>query len=123
MMEADALASFWDAFTREPNRWERLREIFEKLQIVLTTPALEPRGVEDLLDQLEQRVDEARLFFPQPDWLAAQYQEQPEGIEAYCANELGGVLEILSLALERLAEERCRELGSDGPGGDGPDAP
>lgn len=133
-MQANALASFWDAFAREPNRWERLREIFEKLRIVLTSPALAPRGVEDLLDQLEQRLDEARQLFPEPDWLAVD-QERPQGIEGFCANHLGGMLEILALAVERLAEERSREIapgtsgvsdasgGSDaagGPGGIGP---
>ena len=118
-MQANALASFWDAFAREPNRWERLREIFEKLSIVLTTPALAPRGADDLLEQLEQRLDEAMELFPQPDWLDADH-EHPEGIEQYCANHLGGMLEILSLALERLGEERSREVAGCGAGEGGP---
>lgn len=119
-MQANALASFWDAFAREPSRWERLQEIFEKLRIVLTSPALAPRGPDDLLEQLEQRLEEARQLFPEPDWLAVD-QEHPEGIEGYCANHLGGMLEILSLALERLAEERSREIGPGLPGGPGPE--
>jgi hypothetical protein len=118
-MHANALASFWDAFAREPNRWERLQEIFEKLQIVLSTPSLAPRGMDDLLEQMEQRLDEARKLFPEPDWLAVD-QEQPQGIECYCANHLGALLDIVSQALERLAEERAREIEPEIVAGGGP---
>jgi len=113
-MQGDPLASFWDAQNREPNRWERLREIFEKLRLVLDKPALRPRGVDDLLEQVEQRLDEAARLFPQPDWLAVD-QERPEGIECYCGNYLGGVLEVLAQALETLAEERAVELEAATP--------
>lgn len=117
----DTLGSFWDALAREPNRWERLREIFEKLRIVLTMPALAPRDADDLLEQVMQRLDEARRLFPEPDWLAVD-QEHLQGVELFCANHVGGLLEILSQALERLAEERAREIGGgSGPAKAGPD--
>jgi hypothetical protein len=115
-MHADPLASFWDAFASEHNRWERLREIFEKLRIVLTTPSLAPLGVDDLLEQMEHRLDEASRLFPEPNWLAVS-QNRPEGIECYCANHLGAMLEVLTQSLVRLAEERTRELAPGFPGG------
>ncbi len=107
-MQADSLASFWDAFQREHNRWEKLRDVFEKLRMVLETPGLGVRGVDDLLEQLELRLAEASQLFPEPDWLAVD-AGRPEGIECYCANHVGALLEIMAQALEILAEARCRE--------------
>lgn len=112
-MQADPLASFWDALGREQNRWERLRDVFEKLRMVLEIPSLKPQGVDDLLEQMQQRLDEATRLFPQPDWLAVD-QEHPEGIECYCGNYLGAMLDVLSLAVERLSEERAREILPEG---------
>ena len=114
-MQADPLVSFWDAFGREQNRWERLRDVFEKLRMVLEIPALRPQSGDDLLEQVQQRLDEATRLFPQPDWLAVD-QERPEGIECYCGNHLGALLDVLSLAMERLAEERARECLAEGRG-------
>ena len=108
-MQSDLMAAFWEAQNREPNRWERLREVFEKLRIVLDMPTLCLGGVDDLLDQLEQRLAEASLLFPEPDWLSVE-TARPEGIEQYCGNHIGAVLEILGRTVSTLAEERAREL-------------
>ena len=118
-MQGDSLSSFWDAQNREPNRWERLRDIFEKLHLVLSKPSLNPRGLDDLLEQVAQRLDEAARLFPQPDWLTVD-QGRPEGIETYCGNYVGGMLEILTQAMDALAEERGRELDTGLDGTDGP---
>jgi|GEM_PF-1863252 len=118
-MQGDPLASFWDAQHRESNRWERLREIFEKLRLILDKPSLRPHGTDDLLEQLQQRLDEAARLFPQPDWLAVD-QERPEDIERYFGNYVGGMLEALALAMETLAEDRALELETVVPGPDGP---
>jgi len=117
-MQSDLMASFWEAQNREPNRWERLREVFEKLRLVLDMPALCLGGVDDLLDQLEQRLGEATLLFPEPDWLSVE-TTRPEGIEQYCGNHMGAVLEILGRTIEALAEKRARELASAPDAGDG----
>ena len=117
-MQSDEMASFWEAQGRGPNRWERLRDVFEKLRMVLDMPALCPGGSGDLLEQLEQRLIEAEQLFPEPDWLSAD-TASPEGIEKYCANHLGAVLAILLHAVETLAEQHARELAaSPGAGGE-----
>lgn len=117
-MQGDPLASFWDAQNREANRWERLREIFEKLRLVIDKPSLRPHGVDAMLEQLQQRLDEAARLFPEPDWLAVD-QERVEGVECYCGNYVGGMLEILGQALETLAEARIQEVDAadQDPGG------
>lgn len=120
-MQADPLAPVWDGQNRESNRWERLRDIYEKLRLVLDMPALGLGGIDDLLEQLEDRLDEATLLFPEPDWLDGDVSG-PEGMEHYCGNHLGAFVEVLLQAVGRLAEERARELvgGADGTeAGDG----
>lgn len=114
-MHADPPAPLWEGQDREPNRWERLRDIYEKLRLVLEMPELGLGGVDDLLEQLEQRLDEATLLFPEPDWLDAD-RSGPGGQEQYCANHIGAMLEVLARAVERLAQERAREL-AQGAGG------
>lgn len=114
-MHADPLAPLWDGQNREPNRWERLRNVYEKLRLVLEMPGLSLGGVDDLLEQLEQRLDEATLLFPEPDWLD-QEVSSPEGLERYCANHVGALLDVLARTVAVLAEERARELAL-GPGG------
>jgi hypothetical protein len=116
-MQSDPMATFWEAQNREPNRWERLRETFEKLRLVLDMPALCLGGADDLLEQLEQRLLEAGQLFPEPDWLSAD-TTSPEGIEQYCANHVGVVLEVLSRAVYALDDERARESScATDPGG------
>ncbi|EFL51149.1 conserved hypothetical protein [Solidesulfovibrio fructosivorans JJ]] len=117
-MRSDVMAAFWEAQKREPNRWERLREIFEKLSMVLEMPSMCLGNADDLLEQLEQRLNEAGQLFPEPDWLAFD-ATGPEGLEQYCANHMGGMLETLIQVVERLAEERAEEraAGVSGPGG------
>ena len=117
-MQSDEMASFWEAQGREPDRWERLRDVFEKLRMVLDMPALCPGGSGDLLEQLEQRLLEAEQLFPEPDWLSVD-TAAPEGIETYCANHVGAALAILLRAVETLAERRAGELAA-GPGAGGP---
>ena len=113
-MQADPLAPPWDGQDRESNRWERLRDIYEKLRFVLDMPALSLGGVDDLLEQLEQRLDEATLLFPEPDWLDEDVSG-PEGLERYCGNHMGAFVDVLLRVVGRLAEERAREL-ADGTG-------
>jgi len=108
-MQADPLSPTWDGKNHESNRWERLRDIYEKLRLVLDMPGMRLGGVEDLLEQLEQRLDEATLVFPEPDWLDEDVSG-PTGMERYCANHMGALLEVLSQAVALLAEERAREL-------------
>jgi len=108
-MHADSPPPLWEGHNREPNRWERLRDIYEKLRLVLEMPGLGLGGVDDLLEQLEQRLDEATLLFPEPDWLDEDLAG-PEGQERHCANHVGALLDVLALAVERLAEERAKEL-------------
>ncbi|MYL81834.1 hypothetical protein GTA51_01610 [Desulfovibrio aerotolerans] len=108
-MHADTLAPLWEGQNREPNRWERLRNVYEKLRLVLDMPGLSLGGVDDLLEQLEQRLSEATLLFPEPDWLDEDVSG-PEGLERYCANHMGALLDVLVQAVEQLAEERAREL-------------
>jgi hypothetical protein len=108
-MQADPLSPAWDGKNREPSRWERLRDIYEKLRLVLDMPSLSLGGVDDLLEQLEQRLDEAALIFPEPDWLSEDLSGA-EGMERYCGNHVGALLEALAQAVSRLAEERAREL-------------
>lgn len=118
-MRSDTMATFWEAQNREPNRWEKLRDVFEKLRMVLDMPSLCLGGPDDLLEQLEQRLTEAGQLFPEPDWLSVD-PASPEGLEQYCANHVGALLEILNCTVEVLAEKRAREiaLGSgDGKGG------
>ncbi|KHK02306.1 hypothetical protein [Desulfovibrio sp. TomC] len=114
-MQADPLAPTWDGQSRESNRWERLRDIYEKLRLVLDMPALGLGGIDDLLEQLEQRLDEASLLFPEPDWLDTGVSGS-DGMEHYCGNHLGAFVEVLLRAVGRLAEERAREL-ADAAGG------
>ena len=108
-MHADTLAPLWEGQNREPNRWERLRNVYEKLRLVLDMPGLSLGGVDDLLEQLEQRLDEATLLFPEPDWLDEDVSG-PEGLERYCANHMGALLDVLVQAVGQLAEERAKEL-------------
>lgn len=108
-MRSDIMATFWEAHNREPNRWERLREVFEKLRMVLDMPSLCLGGADDLLEQLEQRLAEAEQLFPEPDWLSVD-QTRPEGLEQYCANHVAALLEILIRTVEMLAEKRAREM-------------
>ncbi|WP_300163595.1 hypothetical protein [Solidesulfovibrio sp.] len=110
-MQSDMMASFWEAQGREPNRWERLRDVFEKLSMVLDMPSLCPGGVDDLLEQLEQRLLEAEQLFPEPDWLSVD-TATPEGLETYCANHVGALLGVLIRAVETLSEERAAEAAS-----------
>ncbi|WP_428561307.1 MAG: hypothetical protein ACP59X_18635 [Solidesulfovibrio sp. DCME] len=110
-MQSDPMASFWEAQSREPSRWERLREVFEKLRMVLDMPALCLGGADDLLEQLEQRLAEAEQLFPEPDWLSVD-TATPEGLEQYCANHVGALLEVLVRAVERLAEKRAEEMAA-----------
>jgi hypothetical protein len=112
------MTSFWEAQNREPNRWERLREVFEKLRMVLDMPALGLGGADDLLAQLEERLAEASLLFPEPDWLATD-MTSPEGLEQYCGNHMGATLETLSRIVETLVEERARELAGNPDTGKG----
>lgn len=115
-MRSDTKASFGEAFQREQNRWERLRDVFEKLRMILDMPAFCPGGADDLLDQLEQRLAEAAQLFPEPDWLAGAATD-PEGLETYCANHVGAMLEILRQTVEQLAEKRAAELADCGRDG------
>lgn len=108
-MHADPLPPLWGGQNRDPNRWERLRDIYEKLRMVLDMPGLCLGGVDDLLEQLEQRLDEATLLFPEPDWLDEDVSG-PEGLEQYCANHMGALLDVLVRAVAAVAEERAREL-------------
>ncbi|OLN24785.1 hypothetical protein DVDV_3915 [Desulfovibrio sp. DV] len=108
-MQADPLAPPWDGQDRESNRWERLRDIYEKLRLVLDMPALSLGGVDDLLEQLELRLDEANLLFPEPDWLDEDVSG-PSGMERYCGNHMGAFVDVLLRVVGRLAEERAREL-------------
>ena len=119
-MQSDPIGAFWEAQNREQNRWERLREIFEKLRLVLDMPSLCLGGFDDILEQLEQRVGEASFLFPEPDWLRLD-TASPEGIELYCANHVGALLDVLGRVVAVLAEERARELadGSCGTVQDG----
>lgn len=110
-MQSDMMASFWEAQSREPNRWERLREISEKLRMVLDMPAMCLGGVDDLLEQMEQRLTEAQQLFPEPDWLADD-TTSPEGLEQYCANHVGALLHVFGLAAEVLADKRAREMAA-----------
>ena len=112
-MRSDMMAAFWEAQNREPNRWERLRVVFEKLRMVLDMPAMGLGSADDLLEQLEQRLVEAGQLFPEPDWLAVD-MSGPEGVERYCANHVGAMLEVLLLAVERLAETRAAEMARAG---------
>lgn len=107
-MQSNPIGAFWEAQNREQNRWERLREVFEKLRLVLDVPTLCVRGVDDILEQLEQRLAEAAQLFPEPDWLNVD-TISPDGIEHYCANHVGALLEVLERAIAALAEERARE--------------
>ena len=50
-MQGDPLAPGWDGQPREPDRWDRLRDIYEKLRLVLDMPGLAPTGVDDLIEQ------------------------------------------------------------------------
>ncbi len=111
-MQGDPLAPSWDGQHREPDRWDRLRDIYEKLRLVLDVPGLRPTGVDDLIEQLEQRLDEAGALFPEPDWLGDGQADGPETAERSCANHVGALLEILSRAVAALAEQRARELAS-----------
>ncbi len=115
-MQGDPLAPSWDGQHREPDRWDRLRDIYEKLRLVLDMPGLAPTGVDDLVEQLEQRLDEAGALFPEPDWLCDGQADGAEAAERTCANHMGALLEILSRAVAALAEQRARELAS-GQGG------
>jgi len=107
-MQADPLASFWEANSCEPNRWDRLRDIFEKLRIVLEVPGMCPGGADDLLEQLELRLDEAAALFPESDWLLAGL-DGPEAVERYCGNHVGMMLGVLAGVAEALARQRARE--------------
>jgi len=111
-MQADPMASFWDAEKREPNRWERLRNEFEKLRLLLDMPALCLGGADDLLEQLELRLCEAAQLFPEPDWLAVDTRS-PEGMEHYCGNHVGALLDVFLRVVDALAQERARELDAD----------
>ncbi|MHC1789998.1 hypothetical protein [Solidesulfovibrio sp.] len=120
-MHADPLPPLWGGQNRDPNRWERLRDIYEKLRMVLDMPGLCPGGVDDLLEQLEQRLEEATLLFPEPDWLDEDLSG-PGDREQYYANHMGALLDVLVLAVAAVAEERAREAacGADpAPAGDG----
>ena len=111
-MQADPLSPAWDGQQRDPDQWDRLRDIYERLRLVLDMPALGPTGVDDLIEQLEQRLDEASALFPEPDWLGNGPETGPEAVEQTCANHLGALLDVLSRAVALLAEERARELAS-----------
>ena len=115
-MQGDSLVAGWDGQHREPDRWDRLRDIVERLRLVLDVPGLGPVGVDDLIEQLEARLDEAGALFPEPDWLADAGGDGPEGVERGCANHLGALLAVLSQAVAVLAEQRARELAA-GPCG------
>jgi uncharacterized membrane protein YccC len=119
-MQSDSMASFWEAQSREPNRWERLRDVYEKLRMVLDMPALCLGGVDDLVEQLEQRLAEAEQLFPEPDWLAVD-TTSPEGLEQYCANHVGALLGVLASTVEILADKRARELAACSDADQGPD--
>ena len=114
-MRSDPMASFWEGQNREPNRWERLRDVFEKLRMVLDMPALCLGGADDVLEQLEQRLAEAAQLFPEPDWLTVDLG-RPEGLECYYANHVGALLDVMSRTVEVLAEKRAREMGGGGKG-------
>ncbi len=113
-MQSDPMALFGEAQSRVPHRWERLRDVFEKLRMVLDRPALCPGGVDDLLQQLEQRLAEASNLFPDPDWFGVDTATS-DGLERYCGNHLGAALDILGRVVEALAEERARELAGPCP--------
>ncbi len=110
-MQSDIMASFWEAQSREQNRWERLRDVFEKLRMVLEMPEMSLGGPDDLLQQLEQRLAEAEQLFPEPDWLSVE-TSSPDGLECYCANHVGALLEVLLSCVERLADLRAVEIGT-----------
>lgn len=117
-MRSDSMATFWEAHNRELNRWERLRDVFEKLRMVLDMPSLCLGGADDLIEQLEQRLAEAEVLFPEPDWLSVD-QTSPEGLERYCANHMGALLEVLGRTVELLAEKRAREMAGGACLGEG----
>ncbi|MEA4855065.1 MAG: hypothetical protein AAGU21_12400 [Solidesulfovibrio sp.] len=119
-MQPDMMASFWEDQGREPNRWERLRDVSEKLRLVLDMPALCLGGADDVLEQLEQRLTEAEQLFSEPDWLSVD-PATPEGLERYCANHVGALLEVLVRTVEMLAEKRAVEMTAcPGPVTDAP---
>lgn len=105
------------------HRWERLREVFEKLRIYLENPRLRCQGAADLVEQLETRLSEAARLFPEPDWMGLAEGHGDAGREANRAGVVGASITVLLLAVEALREElRHDARGEDGhvpPSGDG----
>ena len=111
-MQADPLAFYGDDDARGPNRWDRLREIFEKLRLVADAPAMRPGGVAGLIEQLEMRLTEAAELFPEEDWLLVG-GEGGDAVERQCGSHVGALLGVLLGVMDALDRERAREMTGD----------
>ncbi len=111
-MQADPLTPFWDDDALGPNRWDRLREIFEKLRLVADAPVMRPGGVDGLLDQLEMRLAEAAELFPEEDWLLVG-GEGGDAVERQCGSHVGALLGVLLGVMAALDRERAGEMTGD----------